>query len=149
MGTIREMSINTTPLWWNDCLPVSLADGALPERVDVAIVGGGYAGITAALELARAGTNVVLIDSHWPGYGACSRNLGLIVERVDGTTTGELDADLHGVPRRDLIEEGQRAYDFVLDLIERERIDCGLRARGKLVLATTPSAFETMAAYQL
>lgn len=141
------MTINTTPLWWDDCLPVPLAEMALPERVDVAVVGGGFAGLTAALELKRAGTNVALIDTHWPGYGACSRNLGLVVERVDGTTTGELDAALHGVLRHELIAEGQRAYDFVLHLNERERIDCGLRARGKLVLATTRSAYDAMAGY--
>lgn len=141
------MSLKTTPLWWESSLPVPLADAGLPERVDVAVIGGGFAGLTAALELARAGTRVALIEKHWPGYGACSRNLGLVVERVDGTTTGELDTELHGVPRHELIAEGQRAYDFVLDLIEREQIECGLRDRGKLVLATTKSAYDTMAAY--
>ncbi len=141
------MTMKTTPLWWEDSLPVPLADTELPQRVDVAVIGGGFAGLSAALELQRAGTQVALIDKQWPGYGACSRNMGLVVERVDGKTTGELDADLHGVPRHELIAEGQRAYDFVLHLIDREQISCGLRDRGKLVLATTKSAYDKMARY--
>lgn len=141
------MHMKTTPLWWEETLPLSLKHTQLPARTDVAVIGGGFAGLTAALELQRAGTQVVLIDKHWPGYGACSRNMGLVVERIDGTTEGELDAPLHGVPRHELIAEGQLAYDFVIELIEREHIDCGLRKRGKLVLATTQSAFDKMAAY--
>ena len=141
------MTLKTAPFWWDDCLPAKLREVATPARIDVAVVGGGFAGLTAALDLSRAGTSVALIDKQWPGYGACSRNMGLIVERVDGTTSGDLETDLHGVPRHELIAEGQRAYDFVLDLIERERIDCGLRKRGKLVLATTKTAYDSMAAY--
>ena len=73
--------------------------------------------------------------------------MGLMVERVDGTTSGDLNSDLHGVPKHELIAEGQRAYDFVLHLINREQINCGLRERGKLVLATTKTAYEQMARY--
>ena len=141
------MTTKTIPLWWEDGLPVPLVDTELPERVDVMVIGGGFAGLSAALELQRAGTQVVLIDKHWPGYGACSRNMGMVVERVDGTTTGALDTDLYGVPRHELIAAGQHAYDFVLHLIAREQIRCGLRARGKLVLATTKSAYDKMAEY--
>ncbi len=141
------MTIKTTPLWWEETLPIPLTDTELPPRVDVAVIGGGFAGLSATLELQRAGTQVVLIDKHWPGYGACSRNMGLVVERIDGTTSGDLDADLHGVPRHELIAEGQRAYDYVLHLIAHEQIQCGLRARGKLVLATTKSAYDEMARY--
>ena len=139
--------MKTLPLWWENTLPVPLADAELPQHADVAIIGGGFAGLTAALELQRAGTNVVLIEKKWPGYGACSRNIGMVMERVDGTTTGALADELHGVQRHELISEGRRAYDFVLQLIEHEQINCGLRARGKLVLATTKSAYQKMAAY--
>lgn len=146
MSKTRELEINDRPLWWENTLPVSIPDFSLPQRTDVAIIGGGFAGLSAALELRRSGIEVVLIDKVWPGNGACSRNMGLVVDRVDGTTTGDLNDLVHGVRRHELISEGQHAYDFVLKLIERERIDCGLRQRGKLVLATTKSAYETMAA---
>ena len=137
--------MKTTSLWWEDSLPVVVDHSELPEHVDVAVIGGGFSGISSALELARAGVKVALIDKEWPGYGACSRNLGLVVERIEGTTSGEMEGDICGIPRHELITEGQRAHDFVEDLIENERIECGIRKRGKLVLAHTRSAYEKMA----
>ncbi len=137
--------MKTTSLWCENVLPIAEGQAELPERVDVAIIGGGFSGISTALELARNGSQVALIDKEWPGYGACSRNLGLVVERIEGTTDGEMEAHINGVPRHELITEGQRAHDFVADLIDHEQIDCGVRRRGKLVLAHTPSAYEKMA----
>jgi gamma-glutamylputrescine oxidase len=45
-------------------------------RADVAIVGGGYAGLSAALHLAQAGLDVALVDAHRVGWGASGRNGG-------------------------------------------------------------------------
>ena len=137
--------INERSLWWENTLPVSMPDVSLPQRTDVAIVGAGFAGLSAALELQRSGVEVTLIEKDWPGHGACSRNLGLVMDRIDGTTTGDLEGLVHGVKKCDLIREGRVAHDYVLELIKRHNISCGLRQRGKLVLATTKSAYETMA----
>ena len=141
--TIKE--INERSLWWENTLPVSTPDFSPPQRTDVAIIGAGFAGLSAALELQRAGVEVTLIEKDWPGHGACSRNLGLVMDRIDGTTTGDLDGLVHDVKKCDLIREGRAAHDYVLELIKRHNISCGLRQRGKLVLATTKSAYETMA----
>ena len=137
--------INERSLWWENTLPVSMPDVSLPQRTGVVIVGAGFAGLSAALELRRCGVEVTLIEKDWPGHGACSRNLGLVMDRIDGTTTGDLDGLVHGVKKCDLIREGRAAHDYVLELIKRHNIRCGLRQRGKLVLATTKSAYETMA----
>ncbi len=137
--------INERSLWWENTLPVSIPGFSLPQRTDVAIAGGGFAGLSAALELRRSGVEVTLIEKDWPGHGACSRNLGLVMDRIDGTTTGDLDGLVHGVKKCDLIREGRAAHDYVLELVKRHNISCGLRQRGKLVLATTKSAYETMA----
>lgn len=136
--------INEQSLWWEDTLPVSIPDTSLPQTSDVVIVGAGFAGLNAALELQRAGVDVTLIEKNWPGYGACSRNLGLVMDRIDGTTTGALDELVHGVKKSDLIKQGRVAHDYVIDLVKRENISCGMRQRGKLILATTKSAYETM-----
>ena len=137
--------LNENSLWWENALPASISDFTLPQQTDVAIVGAGFAGMSAALELRRAGVEVTLIEKDWPGYGACSRNLGLVMDRIDGTTTGDLNGLVHDVKKHELIRQGRIAHDFVIDFIKRENISCGLRQRGKLVLATTKSAYETMA----
>lgn len=45
-------------------------------RADVAVVGGGYTGLSAALHLAEAGRRVVLLEAHRAGFGASGRNGG-------------------------------------------------------------------------
>src|SRR5215217_2686077 len=45
---------------------------------DVAIVGGGLAGLTAALELARAGRSVIVLEAERVGWGASGRNGGFV-----------------------------------------------------------------------
>lgn len=47
-----------------------------PARADVCVVGGGYAGLTAALRLAQAGMDVVLLEARAVGWGASGRNGG-------------------------------------------------------------------------
>jgi gamma-glutamylputrescine oxidase len=47
-----------------------------PTRADVAIIGGGYTGLSAALHLAEAGVDVVLIEAERIGWGASGRNGG-------------------------------------------------------------------------
>lgn len=89
--------INERSLWWENTLPVSIPEFSLPQRTDVAITSAGFAGLSAALELQRAGVEVTLIEKDWPGHGACSRNLGLVMDRIDGTTTGDLDGLVHDV----------------------------------------------------
>ena len=126
-------------------MPVSIPESSLPERTDVAIIGAGFAGLNAALELQRAGVEVTLLEKDQLGHGACSRNLGLVMDRIDGTTTGDLNEPVHGVKKYALIKQGRVAHDYVLELIKRENINCGLRQRGKLVLATKKSAYKAMA----
>ncbi|WP_042567440.1 FAD-dependent oxidoreductase, partial [Ralstonia solanacearum] len=50
--------------YWNDSVPaLALAVHDLPAQVDVAIVGGGFTGLSAALALARRGASVVVLEA--------------------------------------------------------------------------------------
>lgn len=51
-------------------------EGQYNQQVDVAIVGGGLTGISAALELAERGYKVVVLEAYMPGWGASGRNGG-------------------------------------------------------------------------
>src|SRR5215216_5529425 len=51
----------------------------LPEKVDVAIIGGGYTGLSAARTLAKRGVTVAVLEANTIGWGASSRNGGMVL----------------------------------------------------------------------
>ena len=51
----------------------------LPEKVDVAVIGGGYTGLSAARTLAKRGVKVVVLEAETIGWGASSRNGGMVL----------------------------------------------------------------------
>ena len=67
----------TSPWWWEAAEPPQ-RDAALPDRAAVVVVGGGYAGLSAALTLRRLGQEVVVLDAERIGWGASSRNGGMV-----------------------------------------------------------------------
>src|SRR5580692_6291874 len=65
------------PYWWDGVDVPQPAPAPLPATVDVAVVGAGYTGLAAALEIARGGRHVIVLDREDIGAGASSRNGGM------------------------------------------------------------------------
>src|ERR1017187_1490330 len=59
--------------------PVVDASHAIPEVVDVAVIGAGFTGLSAARTLAKRGARVAVLESETIGWGASSRNGGVIL----------------------------------------------------------------------
>ena len=95
-------------------------------QADVCVIGAGFTGLSAALYLAQAGRNVVLIDAQRVGFGASGRNGGQLGsgQRVEQPylekMLGEDDA-------LKLWELGQDSKALVKGLIKEHKIDCYLR----------------------
>jgi glycine/D-amino acid oxidase-like deaminating enzyme len=131
------------PIWWEAAGPAPLDETPLPAGVDVAVVGAGFTGLSAALALLRAGRSVLVLDAGVPGKGASTRNGGMI---GSGHRVG-----LGGLTRRygrqtalTLLKEGLAAQDFTMDLIERELIACHLVRCGRFRGAWRPADYEAM-----
>ncbi|MBT7146843.1 MAG: FAD-binding oxidoreductase, partial [Rhodospirillales bacterium] len=60
--------------------PTGLKD--VPDQTDVVVIGGGYAGLSCALELAQAGGAVIVIDADDIGFGGSTRNAGFVSGRA-------------------------------------------------------------------
>ncbi len=98
-----------------------------PTRAHVAIVGGGYTGLSAALHLAEAGIDVALIEAERVGWGASGRNGGQLHsgQRRDQDW---LEARLGRDDARHLWRMAEEAKALVMDLIARHGIACDWRA---------------------
>ena len=64
------------PYWWEAYHPTAQDPLDLPARVRVAIVGGGYGGLSTALEAAKQGVDCVVLEAAELGFGASTRNGG-------------------------------------------------------------------------
>jgi gamma-glutamylputrescine oxidase len=95
-------------------------------RADVCVIGGGYTGLSAALELAGRGYSVVLLEGHRIGSGASGRNGGVlgIGQRKD---QDELERWLGLDIARALWKLGLEANELVRSRIARYGIDCDLK----------------------
>lgn len=72
------IELKTTPYWWEAGVEPPAFAAEPPRQVDLAVIGGGFTGMSAALTAAEAGASVVLIDAMRPGMGASTRNGGMI-----------------------------------------------------------------------
>ena len=110
----------------------------LPASADVVVVGGGYAGINAARELARRGVAVTLLEAHTLGWGASTRNGG-IVHAGYKWSAGQLIERYGPDTGRALYQETLDSEALVKRLIAEESIDCDFREVGHLELAYAPA----------
>lgn len=131
--------------YWLDGLPVvSGLRKDLPEKTDVLVIGSGYTGLNAALEVARGGRKVVVCEKGDPGFGCSTRNGGQISTSIKPSL--KQLARRFGKERGQAIRrEGETALDWIEDFITRESIDCDFRRAGRFHAAHTPAHYEMLA----
>lgn len=101
------------------------------HRAQVMVVGAGYTGLSAALNLAEAGVDVWVLEAHEPGFGAAGRNGGQVNAGLKHEP--EQIARHFGEARAErLIRLSSQAPDDLFRLIERLHIDCEARREGTL-----------------
>jgi glycine/D-amino acid oxidase-like deaminating enzyme len=96
---------------------------------DVAVIGGGYTGLSTALHLARAGRSVVVAEAVEPGWGASGRNGGQVIAGLKANPQELVAAFGRDLGMRVARRMGASA-DLVFDLIARHGIDCHAKRSG-------------------
>src|SRR6202040_2530763 len=116
----------------------------LPNRVEVAVIGAGFTGLSAARTVAKRGAKVAVLESETIGWGASSRNGGMV---LTGMKLGV--NKLISVYGR---ERTQRMYaaslasmDCVEQIVREEAIDCDFFRCGHLEVACKQTHFDDYA----
>lgn len=124
--------------FWAEAVPEGdLARPAVrgAAKVDVAIIGGGFTGLSAALHLAEQGVSTTVLDARHPGWGASGRNGGFCCLGGSKLTDAALDRAVGKSGRLDWRRAERDAVELVSSLIETHGIDADRHSAGETQLA--------------
>src|SRR5262245_26845935 len=127
--------LKETPVWLDGVtFPPAEPARPLPERADVAVIGGGFTGLAAALALAQSGASVAVLEAHSLGWGASSRNGGMVLTGLKVEAAGLIGRYGREKARR-MFAASLAAIDCVEQIVREEQIDCHFARGGHLLLA--------------
>ncbi|MBZ9798932.1 NAD(P)/FAD-dependent oxidoreductase [Mesorhizobium sp. ES1-4] len=110
--------------------------------VDLAIVGGGFVGLSTALHAAGRGLSVAVLEAEIIAWGATGRNAGFVVPNFAKMDPDSILAHLGPERGERLIDFAAGSADLVFDLIRRHGIDCNAVQNGWIQPAHSSAAFE-------
>ena len=112
-------------------------------RCDVAVIGAGFTGLRAALDLAEGGARVVVVDAGGVGWGASGRNGGQVNPMLPVYKPDDLLRAVGARYFERLAAVSLGSADAAFDLIRKHRIDCDARQKGWLRVDHCAKARET------
>ncbi len=114
------------------------------QRADIVVVGGGIAGVTTALRLARAGAEVVVLEADRIASGVTG-NTSAKLSALQGTLLSTINSRHGEEVARLYAQAGRTAVDDVADLVRDLRIECELDRRPAVTYAATEDELESVA----
>src|SRR4029077_10741539 len=121
--------------------PQAQSSRELPERVDVAVVGGGFCGLSAARALAKRGVNVAVFEAETFGWGASSRNGGMVLTGMKLPVPTLIKRYGRGGVRK-MYAASLESINSVEQVVREENIDCSFSRCGHLEVACKQSHFD-------
>ena len=120
-------------------------DAPLPEHTDVAVVGAGFCGLSAARALAKRGVSVAVLEAETLGWGASCRNGGMVLTGMKlpvSTLTARYGRDLV----RKMYATSVEGIVLVEQIVKEEGIECAFSRCGHLEVACKQKHFDAFAA---
>ncbi len=127
--------------YWLDTVDMPAgSEGPLPERVDVAVIGAGFTGLSAARTLAKSGARVAVLEAESIGWGASSRNGGMVLTGMKLSV--EVLAKRYGMEAtKKMYAASLKSIDCVEQSVREEQIECDFARCGHLEVACKQSHF--------
>ena len=128
--------------YWLETVPdrVQGTSGPLPDTVDVAVVGAGFCGLSAARALAKQGVGVAVFEAETLGWGASCRNGGMVLTGMK-LSVPTLIARYGRETVQQMYAASLESIDLVEQIIKDENIDCAFSRCGHLEVACKPQHF--------
>src|SRR6202158_1024671 len=121
--------------------PAVVASSEMSDFVDVAIIGGGYCGLSAARTLAKRGVQVVVLEAETFGWGASSRNGGMVLTGMKLPVTTLIKRYGREVVQK-MYAASLETIDCVEQIVREEEIDCNFSRCGHLEVACKQAHFD-------
>ena len=116
----------------------------LPEVVDVAVIGAGFTGLSAARTLAKRGAKVAVLESETIGWGASSRNGGMVLTGMKLGVNKLISMYGRELTKR-MYAASLATIDCVEQIVQEEKIDCDFSRCGHLEVACKQKHFDDYA----
>ena len=133
-----------TPFWLDGLRPISVSYAFKKSKVGVLVIGSGYTGLQAALRIARAGKDVLVVDAGYPGYGCSTRNGGQLSNSIK-PSYDKLVTKVGSERATEICREGEYALEWIESFISEENIDCNFSRCGRFHAAHSPKHYELLA----
>jgi glycine/D-amino acid oxidase-like deaminating enzyme len=138
------MAIEEKNYWLNAVTIPAGETHALPETVDVAVVGSGVTGLSAARVLAKRGINVAVLEAETFGWGASSRNGGMVLTGMK-LPVSQLMARYGREKVQRMYAASLASIDCVEQVVREEQINCHFSRCGHLEVACKQAHFKGFA----
>jgi glycine/D-amino acid oxidase-like deaminating enzyme len=135
------MTVQERNFWLTTLEMPRIAARPLPEKVDVAILGAGFTGLSAARTLAKLGASVAVLEAQTVGWGASSRNGGMVLTGLK-LGAGDLISRYGKETTRRMFAASLEAISTVEQIVADEKIDCDFSRSGHLEVANKPGHFD-------
>src|SRR5215467_15694381 len=125
--------------------PAQGCAGPLPDDVDVAIVGAGFCGLSAARALAKRGVRVAVLEAETLGWGASCRNGGMVLTGMKLPVPTLISRYGRELVQR-MYAASLESIDLVEQIVKEEGIACSFSRCGHLEVACKQRHFDAFAA---
>jgi glycine/D-amino acid oxidase-like deaminating enzyme len=125
-------------------VPTPDATRPLPEMIDVAVIGAGFTGLSAARTLAQRGAKVAVLEGETIGWGASSRNGGMVLTGMK-LGVNQLISKYGRERTQRMYAASLASIDYVEQIVREEAIDCDFSRCGHLEVACKQKHFDDYA----